>query len=270
MTGEGGRAVNNKNNIERFSGFANDYDKHRPAMPEIAKDIIKMYLGHTPQTVVDIGSGTGLSTIAWYDTADEVIGVDPNEDMRKIAENKAKNYKNVRFLKGYSDNTGLPDDYADAVTISQAFHWMDYDSTLAEVARILKADCILAVYDCDWPPVIGTEIEEEYNRLHKKCDEISFIANGEVSRKDKNNHLEAIAQSGYFKYTREVVFHNTEPADADRIVGILLSQGAIRPAVKFDSSLQCELDAFAAFVTEKMNGETKDIIFSYRMRLGIK
>ena len=262
--------MNNPNNIERFSGFAEDYDKHRPATPKVVKDIVTMYLGHTPQTLVDIGCGTGLSTIVWNDVVGNIIGIEPNDDMRKIAEIKAKNYENVQFLKGYSNNTGLPSASADAVTISQAFHWMDYDTTLAEIARILKINGVLAVYDCDWPPVIGREIEQEYLRLYKKCDEISFIANNQVSKKDKNEHLKAITESRYFRYTREIVFHNTEPADAERIVGILFSQGGIRSAIKFDKSLERELNEFAMFVNEIMNGESINTIFSYRMRLGIK
>jgi|GEM_PF-3862111 len=40
--------------------------------------------------------------------------------MRAIAEESAKG--NIVFTKGFSNDTGLPDSYADVITVSQAFH----------------------------------------------------------------------------------------------------------------------------------------------------
>ena len=50
--------------------------------------------------VADIGSGTGLSTRIWADRADEVIGVDLDEEPLKLArENANLNQVRVRFVQ---------------------------------------------------------------------------------------------------------------------------------------------------------------------------
>ncbi|HEY3341429.1 MAG TPA: class I SAM-dependent methyltransferase, partial [Anaerolineae bacterium] len=62
-------------NIERFSGFAEQYDRYRPSPPAILSEVIIHWarLGHL-RLVVDLGSGTGLSSRYWADRAEQVIG----------------------------------------------------------------------------------------------------------------------------------------------------------------------------------------------------
>lgn len=43
----------------------------------------------------------------------------------------------VRYISGFSDKTGLEDNSVDIVTCSQSFHWMNPETTLNEVSRIL-------------------------------------------------------------------------------------------------------------------------------------
>src|SRR3954468_18624988 len=70
-------------NVERFMGFADVYDAYRPRPPLAVLDILTQ-LAQAPQPalVVDLGSGTGLSTAIWAGRAAEVVGVEPSADMR--------------------------------------------------------------------------------------------------------------------------------------------------------------------------------------------
>jgi predicted O-methyltransferase YrrM len=45
-----------------------------------------------PRLVVDLGSGTGLSTVLWGERAERVIGIEPNADMRNEAARKVEGY----------------------------------------------------------------------------------------------------------------------------------------------------------------------------------
>src|SRR5215472_5054185 len=94
-------------NVERFMGFADTYAKFRPTMPTVILEILTQ-LAHVPRPrlVVDIGSGTGLSTYIWADRAEKVIGVEPSDDMRRQAESQARNIPNVSFQQGLSSATG--------------------------------------------------------------------------------------------------------------------------------------------------------------------
>src|SRR5690606_15398774 len=106
-----------------------------------------------PALVVDVGSGTGLSTRLWAGRADQVIGIEPGDDMRRQAEAQTA-APSVRYQPGYSTATGLPDACADIVTVSQALHWMEPEPTFAEMARILRPGGVFAAFDCDWPPTM--------------------------------------------------------------------------------------------------------------------
>jgi AraC family transcriptional regulator len=75
------------------------------------------YLGLEGKIVVDIGSGTGKSSFDMAPLAKQVIGIEPEESMMKIAEEnlKLKGFKNVIFKKGSQDNIPLPDHSVDMV-----------------------------------------------------------------------------------------------------------------------------------------------------------
>jgi len=250
-------------NIDRFSGFTDLYSANRPVPPQIITKIILMYLPAPPQMVVDIGSGTGLSTMIWKDIAPRVVGIEPNEDMRKTAQSNAAG--NVEFREGYSNRTGLPDASADIVTISQAFHWMDIPSTLNEVYRILKPGGVLAVYDADWPPCVDWMVEKEYKVLNRKCNAVKPPA----SYNYKSEHLRRLDEYGKFRYVKEALCHSIEPCTPERMIGIALSQGCVQGALKLDPSIQKEIDVYCDIVKERCPASF-EIVYSYRLRLAIK
>ena len=248
-------------NIDRFSGFADLYNASRPVPPELILKIILKYLPAPPHTVIDIGSGTGLSTMIWRDIAPQVIGIEPNDDMR----NAAPSVNNITYQKGYSNQTGLPDASADVVTISQAFHWMDIPSTLDEVWRILKPGGVFAVYDCDWPPCVDWVVEQAESDLVLKCDAI----NPPECKNNKGAYIRQFNEYGKFSFVREVVCHSVEPCTPERMMGIAVSQGCVQGALKLDPAVQKDVDAFCGVVRERCK-DNFEIVFSYRVRLGIK
>jgi ubiquinone/menaquinone biosynthesis C-methylase UbiE len=268
--------VNNEfqKNANRFLGFADDYDKVRPKCPQYVVDFLISYLGYSPKAVVDLGCGTGLSTVIWNSFSEEVIGIDPNEDMLKIASENYELYKNVHFKKAFSNETGLDNNFADIVTCSQSFHWMEPNSAIKEVSRILKTGGIFAVYDCDWPPLFKYEADSEYETLFHYVNEIEE-ANPQLKDKyikwDKDKHLQNIKQSGEFKYSREILFTNEEACNADRYIGLAMSQGGLRGILKYNSKLlEPHLERFINAIKTAFGDKTYSINFCYRMRLGVK
>jgi ubiquinone/menaquinone biosynthesis C-methylase UbiE len=89
-------------NADRFSGFAEIYDMHRPRPPEVIVDLLRQMAARQRPVVVDLGSGTGLSSLLWTQTAAEVVGIEPNADMRAQSERRAadSNAGGVRFIDG--------------------------------------------------------------------------------------------------------------------------------------------------------------------------
>lgn len=206
-------------------GFAETYDLHRPSPPAALLDVLTRAAGvERPRLVVDLGSGTGLSTRAWAERADEVVGVEPQEVMRARAE-AVTGAPNVRYVEGWSFATGLADESADVVTCSQSFHWMETEPTLAEAARILRAGGVFAVYDYEVPPFVQPDVDaafEEYLLLRREAR----AALG-IPPTDKTQHLARIAASGHFRYARRLLLHGEESGGAERVVGAALSIGPV-------------------------------------------
>src|SRR5258708_36325340 len=68
-------------NIERFSGFARDYDHYRPEPPHDLSRLLAAYGGFGALSlVIDLGSGTGLATRYWADKSGQAIGREPSSD----------------------------------------------------------------------------------------------------------------------------------------------------------------------------------------------
>jgi ubiquinone/menaquinone biosynthesis C-methylase UbiE len=270
-------AGNIKSNVDRFSGFVNIYDKYRPKAPQKVVEVLTSYLKRRPSLVVDLGCGTGLSTFIWKNHADQIIGVEPNNDMIKKASEKLSHLSDashISFVSGFSNQLEMESGTVDVITCSQSFHWMEPVSTLEEASRVLREGGIFAAYDCDLPPTISWIIEDEYIRLINKADTLIVrITEQEnlVRRWDKEKHLQNIAHSQAFRFTKEVVFHNLETCDADRYVGLALSLGGLQTVFKLGSSdLNADIETFRMKVEDHFQGETLDILFSYRMRLGVK
>src|SRR5579859_3619957 len=151
--------------IERWDGIAEQYDAFRPSAPDALPNMLAQFAGTpVPAHVVDLGAGTGLSTMIWAGRAKMVTGIEPNDDMRRQAEARlaaipGENQRGVRFVAATAEHTDFPDASVDIVTVSQAFHWMEPVATLAEVARILRPGGVFAAYDYDWPPTITLQID---------------------------------------------------------------------------------------------------------------
>lgn len=262
----------NEKNAQRFTGFADTYDKARPRVPYYPVKVIAEYLGKNAQTVVDLGSGTGLSTLVWQGNCDRVIGIEPSADMLKIAKEKENEF--VSFKQGLGSSTGLESSIADVVICSQSFHWMNPNETLEEVNRILKHGGVFATVDCDWPPVMQWRVEREYMRLYKKVKklelELDDVKNS-FSRYSKDKHLENIKNSGYFRYCREIVFSNTEKCNASRLLNLVLSQGSLQTVYKLHNALIKEdIERFDQFLKDTLAENEFEIDFSYRMRIAVK
>jgi len=127
---------------ERFTGLAQLYSQFRPCYPTEAMDFIIRHCRLNGQSVlVDVGCGTGISSRQFAARGIPVIGVEPNEEMRRQAQIETCSEGPTPFYRaGRAESTGLEADSADAVLAAQSFHWFVAAQALREFHRILKAD----------------------------------------------------------------------------------------------------------------------------------
>lgn len=127
-------------NEERFRGKAAVYAKYRPAYPKALMDYLYSEVGLTQNSAIaDIGSGTGKLTALLLRRGSLVYGVEPNQEMRSIAEQTLREEKRFRSIDASAEHTGLPRQSVDFITAAQAFHWFDRTAFLAECQRLLRA-----------------------------------------------------------------------------------------------------------------------------------
>ena len=260
-------------NIDRFSGFADHYDKFRPQPPAALADFLcRMAKTPRPALVVDLGSGTGLSSRYWAEKAEQVIGVEPTFDMREQAKVQTE-AGNVSYRDGFSHQTGLPNRCAQIVTCSQALHWMEPQGTFEEARRILVPGGVFAAYDYDWPPTTSNwEADAAYETCSAQIDEVESQqpTPPPLQRWHKHEHLARMATSGCFRFTKEIVLHHTEPGNAERLVGLLLSQGSVMTLLKSGlSEADLGIDVFRQRVQTALGNNPSTWYWSSRLRFGI-
>src|SRR5438270_3368696 len=259
---------------EVWTGKASSYNRVRPTPPPALLDLLTQLIGMPhPALVVDVGSGTGLSTAIWGERAQRVIGIDPNADMRKEAVRKVEDHPyaaQIEYREGLAHRTGLPDGCADIVIAAQSFHWMEPTATLAEIARILRPGGLFAAYDYDWPPTLHWELDrltqEVGSRLVELVRERGLAHSFKMWSKDR--HLDRMRESAHFRFTREVLLHHIEQGDAARFLEMMRSN-AFSHQFQFTEQ-EIGFDRLRQAALQHIGSEPIPWYLSYRVRIGIK
>jgi SAM-dependent methyltransferase len=157
--------MNELHSTSRFSDRVDDYVRYRPDYPSALLDWLQRVQGvDAGWRVADIGAGTGISSKMFLDAGYRVTAVEPNAPMRAAAEHWLHEYEKFAAVDGRADATGLPDASMDLVTVAQAFHWFDEETTRREFARILRPRGLAAIW---WNSrrLTGTRFLEGYEAL---------------------------------------------------------------------------------------------------------
>ena len=187
-----------------------------------------------PRLIVDLGSGTGLSTRYWADVAEEVVGVEPNEAMRRFAEG-ATGASNVRYVAGSSYATSLAESAADIVTAAQSLQWMRPEHALPEVARILREGGVFCAYNYVVLQTPAWEAGASFEAVRERTRELQ-IRLGLDTGGSGSPSAAWLTESGLFRQARELLLHSVEEGDGERLVGFALSEGSTREVLEAGAS----------------------------------
>jgi SAM-dependent methyltransferase len=114
-----------------FGAAADAYERARPGYPAAALDWL---LPPGARRVLDVGAGTGKLTRLLLDRGLDVTAVEPSAGMR---EQLSLAVPGATVLAGSAEDIPLPAASFDAVLVAQAWHWVDQDLAIPEVARVL-------------------------------------------------------------------------------------------------------------------------------------
>jgi SAM-dependent methyltransferase len=124
---------------------AERYSKGRPYFHPIVIERIKKFLSldEPLSRALDVGCGTGLSTVALKEIAREVVGVDAASEMIALADSGPR----IEYMVASAEKLPFAENEFEMVTLSSAFHWLDKEKFLKEAARVLRPGGWLVVYD---------------------------------------------------------------------------------------------------------------------------
>jgi SAM-dependent methyltransferase len=115
-----------------FGSAAAAYERGRPSYPPEAIDWL---LPPGAQTVLDLGAGTGKLTTRLVERGLDVVAVDPLAEMLEVL---SAALPDTPALLGTAEEIPLADNSVDAVLVAQAWHWVDPERAIPEVARVLR------------------------------------------------------------------------------------------------------------------------------------
>lgn len=134
------------NPITAYNGKAKDYAAHRlPYSPGTIEAISATCGLDLNWSVADIGAGTGILTRLLVERVGHIYAVEPNEDMQREAQRTSSESGIVEHVAGTAENTTVPNNSIDLITVGQALHWFDPVPTRREFSRILKTEGWLVV-----------------------------------------------------------------------------------------------------------------------------
>ncbi|HET9622748.1 MAG TPA: methyltransferase domain-containing protein [Kofleriaceae bacterium] len=135
----------------QFDQWAALYREVRPTYPAAVYRALLAALGvERLALAVDLGAGAGQSVAGLLPIADRVIGVEPSAALRAEA---AALYPGARFVAGTGEAMPIETGAASAVTVANAFYWMDMPAALREVDRVLARPGAFMTYKYDFPRV---------------------------------------------------------------------------------------------------------------------
>jgi ubiquinone/menaquinone biosynthesis C-methylase UbiE len=143
-------------------------------------DLARQIVSFKGKTVADIGSGSGKSTFELAEYTNSVIGIEPEDAMRELAEkNRVKSeYQNVIFKKGWAANIPLEDKSVDMTVSATGFVFFDAESArkfMSEVERITKPGGHILLVGIAPKWVLGGELTPLLLGKQKKDDMFDLL-----------------------------------------------------------------------------------------------
>jgi SAM-dependent methyltransferase len=130
-----------------------DYAKFRDIYPnDLFEKLHALDIGKEGQTIIDLGTGTGVVPRYLGRFGAKFIGVDISAEQINQAMELSENDDQFKWIVAPAENTGLPDSYADVILACQCFIYFDKQKVIPEILRILKPTGIFAKISMIWLP----------------------------------------------------------------------------------------------------------------------
>jgi SAM-dependent methyltransferase len=116
--------------------------------------------------VLDLGCGPGQLALAFAPFSKQVVGIDPEPEMLRVAhEEAARAGLAIEFREGSSRELDTVLGAFRLVVIGRAFHWMDRQATLRHLDQVIEPAGALVLFGDDHPKVPDNRWSDDFERL---------------------------------------------------------------------------------------------------------
>ncbi|HSX21568.1 MAG TPA: methyltransferase domain-containing protein [Gaiellaceae bacterium] len=204
-----------------FGLAADVYERGRPDYPAAAVRRLAQRLELRPgRTVLDLAAGTGKLTRLLVPTGANVLACEPIREMRDELERRVPT---AIAMGGTAEGIPLVDQYVDAVTVAQAFHWFQADQALREMHRVLRPGGGLALI---W------NTRDDRNQLNAAITEILEPISRDIPRRRQRDARAILDESGLFTKCETALFKHRQKLDEEGLVERVLSISFVASATR--------------------------------------
>lgn len=134
---------------------SSDYAKYRDLYPEVFyQKLLALGVGIKGQTVLDVGTGTGVLPRNMYPYGAKWVGTDISSEQIEQAKRLAEEHRmNIDFSVCPAEQLDFPAHSFDAVTASQCFCYFKHEQCAPKLARLLKPGGKFVILYTAWLPM---------------------------------------------------------------------------------------------------------------------
>jgi ubiquinone/menaquinone biosynthesis C-methylase UbiE len=141
---------------DRFSEQAKNYALYRPVYPEELFTYIISFVKEK-EIAWDCATGNGQSAVSLSRYFKKVFATDISQKQLQQATRK----DNIEYIVCPAETTPFQENLFDLITISQAYHWLNWQQFHDEAMRVGKPNCVVAIWMYD---LISSQ-QEDLNKL---------------------------------------------------------------------------------------------------------
>jgi SAM-dependent methyltransferase len=203
---------------------AERYAKGRPYFHPHVVNRIKAYLSlaEPAARALDVGCGTGLSTISLKAIARHIIGIDNAAEMIALAPLDSQ----IEYFVASAEHLPAVPNTFDLITLSSVFHWIDRSAFLVEARRVLRVHGWLIVYD----NYFSARMEE--NRAFQSWARQHYFTRYPSPPRAPVSFGTEGAQKDGFQFIGHEDYQNTVTFSVETLVDYLVTQSNIIAAVE--------------------------------------
>ncbi len=243
----------------RFRTAASHYLAGRPAYAPRLIEHVRRFVGLSrADRVLDLGCGPGMLAGAFARLAGEVVAMDPEPEMLRIAEVEFGAVGRIRFARGSSFDLSPSLGRFRLVTMGRSFQWMDRPATLRSLETLVEPDGAVALFSSGHRDAPDTGWTAAYQALVRRyaADDSSHPR----CRADGTLRHEAILLASAFDLLDEITVIERREVTVQQLVERALSRSSTAPDRLGDAVPRLAAEIEALLVPLAKDGTLPEVI----------